>query len=379
LAAGYVCKAAARLQGLGTNEAVVVRLLAGMCDAVVRLRSDFAIEQHSPQLAALLLRAPCVKGLEGVPFQDLLHEDERSAFCERLADSAKAFSTSENIDATPHTKVSCSMPGSMRDSSGNRVPVQLVYTSLQDLNQEICHVIGIREDSVEEQLAPMPMRSRSSAFKSVSSAWEAGMVKSHESEASEAASNAGSAALSVQPEVASEASIAFSEAVDTSFDAVVWVDVGTKKLTVARSSVGFNALCGPSHHCTELLPLVAREQRLRFKEWVKSSVEAQTRGQNPVTQSEGLILQPRHLRQYRISARAVVVLKREMEAPSSGAPAENIWHVQLSNIEWIHGRVSKAAAPPMETYKCRLLSAAAGSSRSASNEGPAGLGETSAI
>jgi len=348
------------------NEAVVVRLLNGMCDAVVRLRFDYTIERHSPQLAALLIHAPSASGLEGVPFQDLLHEDDRTIFCERLADSTKASTASESSGTATHANVSCSMPGNMRDSLGNRVRVQLFHTSVQDVNEELFHVVGIREDSVEEQLAPMPLFNRSTFSRSVNSTVASSITATHESEAAEAASDAGSAAVSLQPEVASEASSVLSEALDLTCDAVVWVDVRTPKMTVTRSSSGFHSLCGPSNHSTELLPLVAREQRQRFKEWVKSAVEAQMRGQSPAAQFEGLILQPRHLKRHRISARGNAVLSREMDAPNGGTLTENIWQLALSNIEWIHGRASTAAAPPMVTSQQRnLFSTAAGGSTEA--------------
>mmetsp|Transcript_112880 Transcript_112880/g.218759 ORF Transcript_112880/g.218759 Transcript_112880/m.218759 type:complete len:604 (+) Transcript_112880:43-1854(+) len=360
------------------NEAVIERLLTGMCDAVVRLRSNFTIERHSPQLAALLLHAPS-KSLEGVPFQDLLQEDDRTAFCKKLADSTKASTASENSDAITHANMSCSLPGNMRDSSGNRVPVQLVYTSVQDVNDEFVHVIGIREDSVEEQLAPMPVRNRSTFSRAVNSASSSSWAAS---DASDSASNAGSVggvALSVQPEVASEVSSAFSGAFDLSCDAVVWVNVRTDKLKVTRSSSGFHSLCGPSDHCTQLLPLVARHQRVSFKEWLMSVVEAQMQGRSHEAQFNGLILQPRHLKRHRISAQGNAVMKREMDAPGEGTPAENIWLLELSNIEWIQGRIGTAAATPMQTNSRELRSATASGSRGGGGDGHTGYLETTEV
>jgi len=65
-----------------------------------------------------------------------------------------------------------------------------------------------------------------------------------------------------------------------------------------------------------------------------------------------------------IKKRGNAVLKRQIDAPSGGAPTENIWLLELSKVDWIQGRASTTAASPMQTRSFNLLPSTASDSGS---------------
>jgi hypothetical protein len=128
---------------LARSEATVHRLLSAMCDAVVHLGSDCRILHPCPKLEVLLLKSRTHSGLQGTPFMDLLDSSERDRFDHFLSSVTNEPSGHDVVDPED---MACTLHLHMRDATGTKVPVQIFHGSCLDINEQICHLVGIRED-----------------------------------------------------------------------------------------------------------------------------------------------------------------------------------------------------------------------------------------
>ncbi|CAK0890762.1 unnamed protein product [Prorocentrum cordatum] len=120
-------------------EAAADGLLSQLCDAVVHLGEDLRITQPSPQLAGILLR-PCCSGLKTADFLDFFT-------CGAESERARGFLLRDAPGAAMlHT--------SLRDSVDAAVPVQLFHVCGQDFDDQIFHVVGVREDAESFRVPP---------------------------------------------------------------------------------------------------------------------------------------------------------------------------------------------------------------------------------
>jgi hypothetical protein len=96
---------------LTQSEATVQELLSGLCDAVVRIRSDLAIFEPAPKLAHLLLRENRGSAFLGVQFCDFLAYADRDRFRDFLERVGSQLSP-EVVAANIGTSVvhQCSIP-----------------------------------------------------------------------------------------------------------------------------------------------------------------------------------------------------------------------------------------------------------------------------
>lgn len=116
-------------------------LLSRLCDAVVHLGEDLRITQPSPQLAALLLRPSC-DGLQSAPFLDLFS-------CGQESERARGFLRRDAPGAD-------TLHASMRDSNAVVVAVQLFHIRGRDFDDQVFHVVGVREDAESFRMPPEP-------------------------------------------------------------------------------------------------------------------------------------------------------------------------------------------------------------------------------
>eukprot|EP00931_Biecheleriopsis_adriatica_P101768 TRINITY_DN76849_c0_g1_i1.p1 TRINITY_DN76849_c0_g1~~TRINITY_DN76849_c0_g1_i1.p1 ORF type:complete len:464 (-),score=64.82 TRINITY_DN76849_c0_g1_i1:51-1418(-) len=108
-------------------------LLSRMCDAVVCLGPDLHLQEASQHLASLLLKNAAPGYFRGQRFADLVvAEDQERVENELLVNSVNTFN-------------SC-----MLDSSMNKVEVQIYHVPFFDMEDKLCHLLGICERSKEE-------------------------------------------------------------------------------------------------------------------------------------------------------------------------------------------------------------------------------------
>ena len=230
-------RATLEAKNLRRSEATMHRLLSAMCDAVVHLGSDCLIRHPCPKLEVLLLKSRTHSGLQGTPFMDLLDSSEQDRFDhflssvtdmpprEELADHAlnSALADQENMACTFHSHV--------RDALDKQVPIQIFHGSYFDLNEQVCHIIGIREDQDTVQ-GVQPLAPQASANGSLSPLMEQCTLPMNE------ALSDNSSTLSA-PESAGEVT--------------AWVDITTPAYRVVQCTAGSSALCPSSNDNMELL------------------------------------------------------------------------------------------------------------------------------
>lgn len=112
-------------------------LLELTCDAVVRLDVAMRLEDHSPKLAAMLLRTGT--SLKGVAFTDLLgeshHGPEFQLNPDTTAATARAFQTQ------------------MVDCCSNKFKVEIFSVKYSLTDGQKCHIVGLRDLEDQESLA----------------------------------------------------------------------------------------------------------------------------------------------------------------------------------------------------------------------------------
>jgi len=318
------------------NEAVVHRLLAGMCNAVVRLDHDFRIKERAPRLMTLLsLHHASAKGLEGVPFQDLIIDDsDKSAFCTRLSDAstfAALLEAGDKETAQDQTSSACTLPSTLKDACDSHMRVQLFHTTFKDVDNSCHYIVGVREQNPEEQgVQRVPVG--------------VGCVSGDQAAALDAETcEASLEPPSQNPTEMLLSDLTFPSSASPTWDASVWVDVYSSRLTVRCCSVGFACLSDPSQPCNEFLMWICRDQRQEFLEWLQTSVNASVWGDR-VGIFEGLILQPPHLEHFHIAVRVLARIAVEDPSQSEGFDcqhlfaAERIWRIDLGSMGLVQSR-----------------------------------------
>jgi len=134
------------------SEVMANLLLNSLCDAVVHLSDSLHICKPAKQLAALLLLRSQKADLVGIDFLGLVAEIDRQKFSELSA--ASNGLAADNIDALDDCRAPPAqlMNVHLSDSSGTRVSVQLLLATCLNLDDSICHIVGIREVGCEEGL-----------------------------------------------------------------------------------------------------------------------------------------------------------------------------------------------------------------------------------
>ena len=132
--------AATREAGRGRQaEALVTRLLTGICDATARLSDSLCISDRAPKLARLMLRL-AGEDLTGVHFPSLLAPDDRARFADFLPQEAQRMNSGEPAQMLHVDLV---------DRSLSRVPTRIfVGMSLDDASRP-CYLVGIINDESE--------------------------------------------------------------------------------------------------------------------------------------------------------------------------------------------------------------------------------------
>jgi hypothetical protein len=209
----------------------------------------------------------------------------------------------------------------MKDGSGTKVPVQIFHGSCLDMDEQICHFVGIREDqetpsrvpatelptSVDGGLSPlmehctMPMKEAASECSSVSASEPAAEV-------------------------------------------AVWVDTTTPEYTVARCTMGFSSLCGPSAEGTELLKWITLSQRKRFRGFLQQAFNTFYHECDMDTDELKMevVLTPTHLKRLKLSVTAnVEVAGIEVFGDDDEASQHVLMQLTFSDLSWNQGRTRK--------------------------------------
>jgi len=117
-------------------------LLSQLCDAVVHLGEDMRITQPSPHLAALLLWPSSCGGMRNVSFLDLFS-------CSAESERVRGFLLRDTQGADM-------LHASMKDSNDVDVTAQLFHICGKDFDDQIFHVVGVREDAESFRMPPPP-------------------------------------------------------------------------------------------------------------------------------------------------------------------------------------------------------------------------------
>jgi len=124
----------------------VSSLLTACYDAVVEVDQNLCLTQHSRQLSSMLLQiSPKAGGLSGKSLLDFFAEGDRARISEQVLSSIS--SDSENISVV-------AMNADMLDSDFNHVIVELFCAQFNNLANERCFLVGLREIQDVEHLKP---------------------------------------------------------------------------------------------------------------------------------------------------------------------------------------------------------------------------------
>lgn len=156
---------AKRSQGV---EKLVLRVLWGMCDAVVYLGADHTIQEPDTEvLNRLLLRSGPASSLAGRSFLDLFASAERDRV-QACLEAEQAEATQEHVTPSSRGSFPCQSSNAsllhthLQDSSSAKVPVQLFLASIRDLDETL-QIVGVKEvgddmGPVQQRFPPRPVR-----------------------------------------------------------------------------------------------------------------------------------------------------------------------------------------------------------------------------
>lgn len=123
------------------SEAAVLKLLSAVCDAVVTLGPDGRISSKSPKFGTLLFQETDTS-LSGMLFEDLLIESDKDKFQEFLARCPG------DVDEQSEPEIAQALSVNLRDTSGisgMAFLVELFHSTCQESDEQVSHLIGIRE------------------------------------------------------------------------------------------------------------------------------------------------------------------------------------------------------------------------------------------
>jgi len=297
------------------SEASVHQVLSAMCDAVVSFGSDCIIRHPCPKLEVLLLRPGTRSALQGTSFTDLLDSCDRDRFDHFLS---KVTNESPGHDLAGQEDMACTLHAHMKDVTGTKVPIQIFHGSCPDINEQICHIVGIREDQER------PSRMQAEALHT---SVDGGLPPLMEH-----------CPMPMKVAASDSSSVSASESVA---EVVVWVDIGTPEYTVVRCTPGFSALCGPSVEGAELLGWVSGSERKRFQSWVQKAFNrmyyaGDTNADEIKTQT---VLTPPHLKRFKLSVMATVeVAGIEVTGDDEDEASQHmVMQLAFSDLSWTQG------------------------------------------
>jgi len=342
-------RATIEAKALARSQATVQRLLSAMCDAVVQFGSDGIIRHPCPKLEVLLLKSRTRSSLQGTPFNDFFDGSERERLANFLSSMTNEPYGSElpnqvEVDLTKQDDVACMLHSHMRDATGTSVPVQIFHGSLRDINEEICHVVGIRED--QETVSSMrPTDLPASVDSGLPPLIEHCIMPATES-------------------VSDLSSISASSSLPAA-EVAVWLDTTTPAFSVVRYTAGFSALSGALADGTDLQSWISgKKQWKRFRSWVQEAFntfyhgsEAPS-GKNPTENTIEVTLSPPHLKRFKLVVKATVAvadIEVTGEDDHDDASQHIIMQLVFSNISWSQGHASpnmrRRHSRPQETQR----------------------------
>lgn len=237
------------------QERMAQELLTLLCDAIVYLDDSLRVRWPSPALASLMLQqSPLSQGYCGATLEELLCPEDRNRFRDFILGSG---GRAQSIHVH------------LIDCSGIRVAVQLLHTPAEDLCGEICHLVGIREESDSERLLRQPPAATVDQFIS-------DVVKSGRTQ-----SESGSDFLPL--------SLLSS---DSSSECEVCIDVLSNNLTFLECTPSFTSLGGPIRQGDGLLDWVSADESALVI-WLQQSVN-QMLGGHATTPQRFRFVPPHH-------------------------------------------------------------------------------------
>lgn len=203
-------------------------LLACMCDAVVHLSSDFEVRMPSLKLAGLLLKQDA-KGMHGTNFLDFVHSpSERERLCDLMNRPCEIAGTF-NLH--------------LKDTYCRHVPVQIFHTRCFDQDDQLIHILGVRDIGEEER---MPVREEADRLALGKPTLEEDRMTVREESDRPAAPENLFFSNDVRQETITEgSSYSGSSSIgslvldDPSNNVAVWIDVGTPDYRIVKSTAGF--------------------------------------------------------------------------------------------------------------------------------------------
>jgi len=327
-------RATLEAKSLRRSEATMHRLLSAMCDVVVHLGPDYLIRYPCPQLEVLLLKSRTRASLQGTPLTDLFpDESERDRFHHFLSSltheaigPVQGLTADHAVDSAQVMQEipACTFHSHLRDGSDTKVSVQIFHGSYADIDEQVCHVVGIRED--------METASRF-----------------HEVEPRASADSGGGLSPLLEhcampmKEVENDSCSSLS-ASEAAGEAAVWVDTSTPMYKVVRCTAGFSELCGPWTESIELLKWIkSREESRMFQVWVEECFNGYIHGGklDNDTCKIHMKLSPPHFRRCKLQVVATIELV-EIEVlgdpDDSEASQQIVMQFNFSGISWIHGK-----------------------------------------
>merc|ERR1719362_858523 len=298
--------------------------------------SDCIIRHPCPKLEVLLLRRRTQSALQGTPFRDLVDSGERDRFDHFMASMTSVTKTLPADDVTDQDDFACTFHFHMKDASGTKVPVQMFHGSCLDINDQICHVVGIRED----QETPARMEAaelRTSVDGGLSPLMEHVAMPTSEAESDTSSLSASEPAAEV----------------------AVWIDTATTGYIVTRCTPGFSALCGPSAEGIQLLLWMNSTEREQFRAWVEHGFNKfyYDGGRDIEKPSMEITLTPPHLKRFKISVKVTVeVAGIEVFGDDEQDEGSEQIVVQLtfSGLSWNQGHARKQRPRPPESNRRTL-------------------------
>jgi len=327
-------RATLEAKNLRRSEATMHRLLSAMCDAVVHLGPDYLIRYPAPQLEVLLLKSRTRASLQGTLLTDLfVDESERDRFHHFLLSSqthgpigpGQELTADHAVDSAPAVQENpaCTFHSHMRDASDTKVSVQIFHGSYLDIDEQVCHVVGIREDTeTASRLHVLEPRASADGGGGLSPLLEHYAMPMKEAETD-------------------GSSLSASEAAG---EAAVWVDTSTPMYKVVRCTAGFSELCGPWTEGIELLKWIkGKEQCRMFQVWAEECFNSHMHDGrlDEDTCKIAMKLSPPHFRRCKLQVVATIELV-EIEVlndpDDSDADQHIIMQFTFSGISWIHGK-----------------------------------------
>eukprot|EP00929_Paragymnodinium_shiwhaense_P003162 TRINITY_DN10359_c0_g1_i1.p1 TRINITY_DN10359_c0_g1~~TRINITY_DN10359_c0_g1_i1.p1 ORF type:complete len:940 (+),score=33.75 TRINITY_DN10359_c0_g1_i1:398-2821(+) len=300
-------------------------ILDTLCDAVVVLK-DSVISEACPKLATLLLVGPSAHGLLGRPFLECVADDDQDRVRNRIAESEKADEAAFIVHTT------------LQSSGSNTVEVQLCVNSFQDLYGNTCHILGIREDGMQEdgrvdnlptQLPPLETGTSNS-----SPALRCGMEDSgsHASRRSSLSVSSGTRSADGMLDLL----------VDTPQDATpgtatVWLDCAEPgRYRILMYDRTFTSHLGLSLGVTDFTELFARPL---------SPAQFQVFMDAPLNSTVSTSLRPQHW-QVGLRVKVIIRLVSFPDAGQSDTPSERVARLELSNFRYVDKKVNKPTILP---------------------------------